>query len=494
MSQYLSTFLIDPVVRQARRFSRPADDSSQSEARPTFQSDEPPSGHDELAEAATAAHEEFPPLTIDAESLPTSTVTSDREVSSPTTLNHLEDGELQALRDGYTSEPPLHMLETEAPEPDARSRSYTSAAADEISNHPLHSASVGLRSTTSSFSNSIRSFLDPTMSPADPSARTSRSNTQDTRDRGDSGGSQSEGALPADDGMNQMRKRIIDIQRADSSNEIKARLVHGLMTERHNSSQQSLHPKRAHSPVSMDGSERPLPPSSPKSTENLTQIVSPPISSSFSADPTNPFHLSPKDLKPTFRPKPALHLGDGGQDSTSMDIDEASRILGCEHYKRNVKLQCSACQRWYTCRFCHDAVEDHNLNRRETKNMLCMLCGCAQPAAEECSLCSERGAWYYCDVCKLWDDSSDKNIYHCNDCGICRVGEGLGNDFFHCMVGHLNPDLSFANSRLDMLRVHGDINSGYTSLHRALNRLRLSDMRSVHVYVPREGCLHDMWS
>ena len=81
------------------------------------------------------------------------------------------------------------------------------------------------------------------------------------------------------------------------------------------------------------------------------------------------------------------------------------------------------------------------LNRRETKNMLCMLCGCAQPASEECALCSERGAWYYCDVCKLWDDDPEKSIYHCNDCGICRVGKGLGKDFFHCKVSPpLNPE------------------------------------------------------
>lgn len=437
MSQYLSAFLIDPVVRQARRFSGPADDSSQSETRPAFRPDEPPSDHNELAEAAPAAHEEFPPLTIDAESLPTSTVIGDQEVLSPTTLTHLEDDELQALQSGYTSEPPLHTTATDNLEREVSARRYTSAAADETSNNPLYTAPDGLRSTTSSFSNSARSLMDSTMSLADPSARTSRSNTQDNRDRGDSGGSQSEGALPADDGMNHMRKRIIAIQRTNSSNEAKARLVHGLMTEKHNSSQQSLHPPRAHSPGSVDSSERPFTPSSPKSMESVTQTVSPPTSSSSNADPTHGFQLSPNDLKPTYRPKPPLNPRDGGQDVDSIEVEESSKALGCEHYKRNVKLQCSACHKWYTCRFCHDAVEDHNLNRRETKNMLCMLCGCAQPAAEECRRCSERGAWYYCDVCKLWDDSSDRNIYHCNDCGICRVGEGLEKDFFHCMVCHL---------------------------------------------------------
>jgi len=436
MSQYISSFLIDPVVRQVRRFSRPADDSSHSETRPTFQRDGPPPGHDELADEPAAAHEEFPPLTIGVESLPTSTITGDQDVLSPITLNHLEDDELQALQDGYTREPPLQMIEADNLEPEVNARRFALATA-EATNIPLHSVPDGLRSTTSSFSNSARSFMDATMSPADPSAGTSRSNTQDARDRGDSGGSRSEGVLPADDGMNHMRKRIIAIQRTDGSSEIKARLVHGLMTEKHNSSQQSLLQPRGHSPGSIDSSERPFTPSSPKSMESLNQTVSPPTSSSSNADPTNPFRLSPNDLKPTYRPKPPLRPRDGGREENLMEIEEVTKTLGCEHYKRNVKLQCSACQRWYTCRFCHDAVEDHNLNRRETKNMLCMLCGCAQPAAEECALCSERGAWYYCDLCKLWDDSSDRNIYHCNDCGICRVGEGLGKDFFHCMVGHL---------------------------------------------------------
>ena len=36
--------------------------------------------------------------------------------------------------------------------------------------------------------------------------------------------------------------------------------------------------------------------------------------------------------------------------------------------------------------------------------------------------------------CKLWDDDPHKSIYHCNDCGICRIGKGLGKDFFHCKV------------------------------------------------------------
>jgi hypothetical protein len=70
--------------------------------------------------------------------------------------------------------------------------------------------------------------------------------------------------------------------------------------------------------------------------------------------------------------------------------------------------------------------------RRETKNMFCMLCSEIQPAAQICRNCEEPVARYYCDTCKLWDDDPTKSIYHCDQCGICRQGKGLGEDFFHC--------------------------------------------------------------
>ena len=41
-------------------------------------------------------------------------------------------------------------------------------------------------------------------------------------------------------------------------------------------------------------------------------------------------------------------------------------------------------------------------------------------------------ARYHCTICHLFEDSRSRRIYHCADCRICRVGEGLGKDFFHC--------------------------------------------------------------
>ncbi|XP_052199225.1 zinc finger protein BRUTUS-like isoform X2 [Diospyros lotus] len=64
-------------------------------------------------------------------------------------------------------------------------------------------------------------------------------------------------------------------------------------------------------------------------------------------------------------------------------------IFGCEHYKRNCKLLAACCGKLFTCRFCHDKVSDHTM---------------------------------------------DRTIYHCPFCNLCRLGNGLGIDFFHCMT------------------------------------------------------------
>ena len=440
MSQYISSFLIDPVVRQARRFSRSNTELPHpANLHPSISSNEhsPLPLNDSTAPAATAAQEGPSDINVRAQMNNSVTVTSELEVDSPTSID--ERDEYPWPRDEQLNLTALPSANADNLVPLANAIQHTLPAADNGSNLPLHGLPDRLRSTTSSFSSSSRSLLlDANMSLAERVDSTSRTDSSGTRGRGDSAGSGvGEGSLPEDDGMGHMRKRIIAIQRTDSSNEEKARLVHGLMTEKHNTSQQSLHGPhypRAHSPASRYSSDIPWTPSSPKSTESLKRTLSPPTSSSSNSDGPNPFQLSPSDLKPTYYHKPLPYSKDIDQEGSSMEIEEVTRALGCEHYKRNIKLQCSACSKWYTCRFCHDAVEDHMLNRRETKNMLCMLCGCAQPASEECALCSERAAWYYCDVCKLWDDDPEKSIYHCNDCGICRIGKGLGKDFFHCKV------------------------------------------------------------
>ncbi|GAW13202.1 hypothetical protein ANO14919_025820 [Xylariales sp. No.14919] len=239
---------------------------------------------------------------------------------------------------------------------------------------------------------------------------------------------QGHSVLPEDDGMGLMRRRILDIQAKEIGHTEKAHLMHQLLSERYTNSRSHLQ------------AEQPLSPLSPRFSEKRASHGHRPLESfkfwqnvSGEVEEVENFTLTDKDIEPTFVPKkqPAESSAESTADTADIESDDET-LLGCEHYRRNVKLQCSTCNRWYTCRFCHDKVEDHNLIRKETRNMLCMFCGTAQRASQACVSCEALAARYYCDICKLWNDDPDKPCYHCSDCGICRIGHGIGKDFYHC--------------------------------------------------------------
>ncbi|KAH7516505.1 hypothetical protein FEM48_Zijuj10G0142300 [Ziziphus jujuba var. spinosa] len=115
--------------------------------------------------------------------------------------------------------------------------------------------------------------------------------------------------------------------------------------------------------------------------------------------------------------------------------DPEKQIFGCEHYKRNCKLRAACCGKLFTCRFCHDKVSDHIMDRKATAEIMCMKCLEIQPVGPVCRTPSCGGfsmAKYYCNICKFFDD--ERAVYHCPFCNLCRVGQGLGIDFFHCMT------------------------------------------------------------
>ncbi|XP_072968294.1 zinc finger protein BRUTUS isoform X1 [Typha angustifolia] len=115
--------------------------------------------------------------------------------------------------------------------------------------------------------------------------------------------------------------------------------------------------------------------------------------------------------------------------------DMKKQTFGCEHYKRNCKLLAACCNKLFTCRFCHDKVSDHSMDRKATVEMMCMNCLKIQPIGPTCKTPSCSGlsmAKYYCNICKFFDDK--RTVYHCPFCNLCRVGKGLGTDFFHCMT------------------------------------------------------------
>ncbi|CAI5980652.1 unnamed protein product [Closterium sp. NIES-65] len=159
--------------------------------------------------------------------------------------------------------------------------------------------------------------------------------------------------------------------------------------------------------------------------------------------------------------------------------DEEKGIYGCQHYRRNCKVRAVCCGKLVSCRFCHDKVADHAMDRwvhnttrsptmpwtggfttgqgrqpchgqvgsqqdkvanhamdrHAVKEMMCMKFLKVQPVGQHCATPSCNGysmAKHYCSICKLFDDARD--IYHCPFCNLCRVGRGLGIDYFHCMT------------------------------------------------------------
>ncbi|XP_021645303.2 zinc finger protein BRUTUS isoform X2 [Hevea brasiliensis] len=115
--------------------------------------------------------------------------------------------------------------------------------------------------------------------------------------------------------------------------------------------------------------------------------------------------------------------------------DQVKQVFGCDHYKRNCKLRAACCGNLFACRFCHDKVSDHSMDRKATLEMMCMLCLKIQAVGPICTTPECSGfsmAKYYCNICKFFDD--ERTIYHCPFCNLCRVGRGLGIDYFHCMT------------------------------------------------------------
>lgn len=440
MSNYISSFLIEPVVRQARRFSRTHDDGDSSSPTPHPQrvpdEDETIRIGGRLAASTTNGVRAVQDV-LSASAWP-QIIAGQPVVLSPSSEDGGLEAELAELRNREQRTSPLNDSRRQSTHHSLTDllRGNPLGVDDDTSGNPLYGIPDRFRSTTTSFS-SLSSLNDATATPTEGHGR-SRANTA----RGSYSSRMGDGSLPADDGMGLMRKRIKDIQGLNASNTDKARLIHGLMTEQYSSSQPSLHAPafhRANSPSSLLSQDRPFTPNSDQSMNDSGLFTSPPTSLSSVTDADNPYNLTPADLLPTYMPKPAAPAPATAAEKAQFgpsdpEEEDSGPSLGCKHYKRNVKLQCSTCSRWYTCRFCHDEAEDHSLKRRETKNMLCMLCGCAQPAGEECTYCGHPSARYFCNVCKLWDDASEKSIYHCNDCGICRVGQGLGKDFYHCKV------------------------------------------------------------
>ncbi|CAG8958323.1 hypothetical protein HYFRA_00000679 [Hymenoscyphus fraxineus] len=406
MTSLVSEFIINPVLRTARRFSRNGVD----DIIPPAAANKRVLGDRRHETVVKDIGEE---VEGQVECKTERRITEGSISGGPFTSSPIEseDGledELEVLGIGRRPDSPVnngHSL----PLGLGYFRPSTNDVDDDVSSNPSFGVPRGLR-TNSGGTSTSQSIVDARMSPAEGPSR--RSTMDATHHRNSS--------LPEDDGMGPLRQQIIVIQAMDAPADEKARLMHMLLTRSYAKAQRSqIKDKQpATLPGRMISQERPTTP------ETLTSFI---WQMNGAVDVPNPteqhtFHLSPSDLARTYAPADPPELDEDGY---ACVMEESVPVLGCKHYKRNVKLQCSACEKWYTCRLCHDEAEDHVLNRKATKNMLCMLCGCAQRAGEFCVDCGDRTAWYYCGTCGVCMSMSVEHSHKCIervsdcDCPIC---------------------------------------------------------------------------
>lgn len=111
--------------------------------------------------------------------------------------------------------------------------------------------------------------------------------------------------------------------------------------------------------------------------------------------------------------------------------------IECKHYDIKCRIECIKCKKWYKCRHCHNENElDHEYDRYNVEKMQCIKCQEIQKPNQICIKCGEEMAKSYCNICYVW---TDKDIYHCNECKICRVhtyvienGEKKFEKHVHC--------------------------------------------------------------
>ena len=110
---------------------------------------------------------------------------------------------------------------------------------------------------------------------------------------------------------------------------------------------------------------------------------------------------------------------------------------GCDHYIRGCKLISPCCGKIYTCRHCHNEIEDifglekpHQIDRFNIKEIICIDCEEKQPVSNKCIKCENIFGKYFCEKCNFFDDRIERNYYHCNGCGICRIA--YDKEYIHC--------------------------------------------------------------
>ena len=115
--------------------------------------------------------------------------------------------------------------------------------------------------------------------------------------------------------------------------------------------------------------------------------------------------------------------------ATEPEPEAPEEGFGCKHYRCRCSIRAPCCNNRYNCRICHNENEDHEVDRFKIEKLICSNCDTEQSVAAQCVKCNEKFGNYTCLICRLFD-FTDKKQWHCEGCGICRVG-GKEN-FYHC--------------------------------------------------------------
>lgn len=113
----------------------------------------------------------------------------------------------------------------------------------------------------------------------------------------------------------------------------------------------------------------------------------------------------------------------------------------CKHYRHWCSSVHPKTKQLVACRHCYTAqneetllCDEHEFDRFNVSKMQCVFCHCYQTTGSSCinpdCTMYDRHHRYYCDVCHLWEDDVSKAIFHCEKCGICRMGRR--DDYAHC--------------------------------------------------------------
>ena len=139
--------------------------------------------------------------------------------------------------------------------------------------------------------------------------------------------------------------------------------------------------------------------------------------------------------------------------------DEEHTVRGCAHYMRGCYIRAACCGHVYPCRLCHDAAEDHEIDRFATHEIVCATCHRLQPLSNHCTnpACRDAPAFgtvHYCEPCRIWSSDPAKPMFHCDKCRLCRVG--TRDTVTHCdACGCCYNNAAFADHQCRANRLDG---------------------------------------